>query len=59
MCLIAKSNTIEKSLRMHGDKYYRKESFIVVINVGLNRDLSMSLSFEEIRTQLRFIYNNI
>ena len=59
VCLIAKSNTIEKSLRMHGDKYYRKESFIVVINVGLNRDLSMSLSFEEIRTQLRFIYNNI
>lgn len=59
VCLIAKSNTIEKSLRMYGDKYYRKESFIVVINVGLNRDLSMSLSFEEIRTQLRFIYNNI
>ena len=59
VCLIAKSNTIEKSLRMHGDKYYRKESFIVVINVGLNRDLSMSLSFEEIRTQLRFFYNNI
>lgn len=59
VCLIAKSNTIEKSLRMHGDKYYRKESFIVVINVGLNRDLSLSLSFEEIRTQLRFIYNNI
>ena len=59
VCLIAKSNTIEKSLRMYGDKYYRKESFIVVINNGLNRDLSMSLSFEEIRTQLRFLYNNI
>ncbi len=59
VCLIAKSNTIEKSLRMYGDKYYRKESFIVVINTGLNRDLSMSLDFEEIRTQLRLIYNNI
>ena len=59
VCLIAKSNTIEKSLRLYGDKYYRKESFIVVINTGLNRDLSMSLNFEEIRTQLRFIYNNI
>ena len=59
VCLIAKSNTIEKSLRMHGDKYYRKESFIVVINTGLNKDLSMSLNFEEIRTQLRFLYNNI
>ena len=59
VCLIAKSNTIEKSLRMYGDKYYRKESFIVVINVGLNRDLSMSLNFEEIRSQLRYIYNEI
>lgn len=59
VCLIAKSNTIEKSLRMCGDKYYRKESFIVVINTGLNKDLSMSLNFEEIRTQLRFLYNNI
>ena len=59
VCLIAKSNTIEKSLRMYGDKYYRKESFIVVINTGLNKDLSMSLNFEEIRTQLRFLYNNI
>lgn len=59
VCLIAKSNTIEKSLRLYGDKYYRKESFIVVINTGLNKDLSMSLNFEEIRTQLRFLYNNI
>lgn len=59
VCLIAKSNTIEKSLRIYGDKYYRKESFIVVINTGLNKDLSMSLNFEEIRAQLRFIYNNI
>lgn len=59
VCLIAKSNTIEKSLRIYGDKYYRKESFIVVINTGLDKDLSMSLNFEEIRAQLRFIYNNI
>ena len=59
VCLIAKSKTIEKSLRIYGDKYYRKESFIVVINTGLNKDLSMSLNFEEIRAQLRFIYNNI
>lgn len=59
VCLIAKSDTIEKSLRRYGDKYYRKESFIVVINTGLDIDLSLSLNFEQIRTQLRYIYNNI
>lgn len=59
VCLIAKSNTVEKSLRMYGDKYYRKESFIVVINTGLDTDLSMSLNFEQIRTKLRYIYNEI
>ncbi|MBO4639042.1 MAG: hypothetical protein J5710_04735 [Treponema sp.] len=57
-CLIAKSKTIENSLRKVGEKYYRKESFILVINTGLNTDLSLNLSFKDIRTQLRFIYNN-
>ena len=59
VCLLAKSNTIENSLRSVGEKYYRKESFIVVINTGLNTNMSMSLSFEEIRKELRYIYNNI
>lgn len=59
VCLLAKSNTIENSLKQVGEKYYRKESFIVVINIGLNTDLSMSLSFDQIRTQLRYIYNDI
>lgn len=59
VCLLAKSDTIEKSLRRYGDKYYRKESFIVVINTGLDVDLSMSLNFMQIRTELRHIYNNI
>lgn len=59
VCLLAKSNTIENSLKQVGDKFYRKESFIVVINTGLNTDLSLSLSFEQIRTQLRYIYNGI
>lgn len=59
VCLLAKSNSIENSLKQVGDKFYRKESFIVVINTGLNTDLSLSLSFEQIRTQLRYIYNSI
>ena len=57
VCLLSKSQTIENSLKTVGDKYYRKESFIYVINVGLHTELSMNLSFSDIRTQLRLIYN--
>ncbi|MBR2194306.1 MAG: hypothetical protein IJ911_01690 [Salinivirgaceae bacterium] len=59
VCLLAKSQTIELSLRQVGEKYYRKESFIVVINTGLNADLNFSLTFPEIRTELRHLYNNV
>ena len=57
VCLLAKSDTIEKSIKRVGDKYYRKESFIYVINTGLTQDLSVSLSFNEIKRQLIAIYN--
>ena len=36
VCLLAKSLNIEQSLKTCGDKYYRKESFIYVINVGMH-----------------------
>ena len=49
VCLLAKSQTIEDSLKRVGEKYYRKESFIVVINTGLDAGLSITLSFKEIR----------
>ena len=57
VCLLAKSQNIEKSIKTVGDKYYRKESFIYVINVGLDAELSMKLSFSDIRKQLRILYN--
>ncbi len=57
VCLLAKSDTIERSIKQVGDKYYRKESFIYVINTGLTQDLSISLSFNEIKRQLIAIYN--
>ena len=57
VCLIAKSQTIENSLKKVGDKYYHKELFISVINIGLDTDLSQKLSFEEIRAKLRCVYN--
>lgn len=55
--LLAKSDTIEKSLKMVGDKYYRKESFVFVINTGLSVDWSTSLSFADIRRMLIQTYN--
>lgn len=57
VCLLAKSDTIEQSLRLVGERYYRKESFVYVINTGLSCDLSMQLSFSEIKRQLINIYN--
>lgn len=57
VCLLAKSQTIENSLKKVGEKYYRKESFIYVVNVGLDVELNMKLSFSDIRAQLRLIYN--
>lgn len=55
--LLAKSETIEKSLKSVGEKYYRKESFIYVINIGLNQEIGMSLSFSDIRSFLIHLYN--
>lgn len=57
-CLLAKADTIKKSLEVVGDKYYRKESFIYVINTGLNTDLSTSLPFRDIKSNLILIYNS-
>lgn len=55
--LLAKSETIEKSLRIVGEKYYRKESFVYVINTGLAVEWSTSLSFSQIRQMLISLYN--
>lgn len=37
VCLLAKADSIENSLLRYGDKYYRKESFVYVINTGKSR----------------------
>lgn len=57
VCLLAKADTISRSLQQVGDKYYRKESFVFVINTGLSIDLSATLSFEDIKTELIHLYN--
>ena len=57
VCLLAKADTIENSLQLVGDKYYRKESFVYVINTGLATDLSTNLTFVEIKKKLVQFYN--
>lgn len=59
VCLLAKADTIENSLRLIGEKYYRKESFIYVINTGLNTNYSTNLTFGEIKTKLTQLYNTM
>lgn len=56
-CLLAKADTIDKSLQVSGEKYYRKESFVYVINTGLLTDISTNLSFSDIKSKLIQIYN--
>jgi len=58
VCLLAKSNSIESSLKK-GEFFYRKESFIYVINTGLNQNLGTDLTFQQIKTKLANIYNDL
>lgn len=58
VCLLAKSKSIEKSISQ-GGFFYRKESFIFVINTGLTVKLDQDLSFINIRRELASIYNSI
>lgn len=57
VCLLAKADTIESSIKHVGERFYRKESFVYVINVGLSTELSVTLSFEGIKKELINLYN--
>lgn len=56
-CLLAKADTIERSLQRFGEKYYRKESFVYVINIGLSANIAMTLTFSDIKNSIIQIYN--
>jgi len=57
VCLLAKSDSIEKSLKKN-EMYYRKESLIYCINTGLTTDLKFDITFKQIKTELATIYND-
>ncbi|MGB4413495.1 MAG: hypothetical protein WBI53_01215 [Paludibacter sp.] len=56
-CLLSKTDSIENSLLRFGEKYYRKKSFVYVINVGLATKVDMELSFADLKRKLIQIYN--
>jgi len=58
VCLLAKSDSIEKSLKKN-ELYYRKESFIYCINTGLSKKLNLDLNFRQIKKELATIYNDL
>jgi hypothetical protein len=58
-CLLAKADTIDKSLQRFGEKYYRKESFIYVCNTGLSVSIKINLSFAALKNNLIQIYNEV
>jgi hypothetical protein len=62
ICLLAKSNSIEKSL-INGEFYYSKIGFIFVVNTGLRLEeknrIKEIITFNEIRNELKTIYKTI
>lgn len=57
-CLLAKSHSIEKSLRRN-EPYYRKESFLYCVNTGLSLELKFDITFGELKMKLAVLYNKI
>lgn len=57
ICLLAKCDTIEKSIRTFGERYYRKESFIYCINTGLSIEMSIDITYNQIKNKLVTFYN--
>ena len=55
VCLISKSESIRKSLQRN-EFLYSKESFVYVINEGLEASLDPGLSFRDIQLELNQIY---
>jgi len=57
-CLLAKADTIEKSIQHVGEKYYSRALFIHVCNIGLSTNFETVLPFAELKNRLIRIYNN-
>lgn len=59
VCLLSKADTIKASIQKNGESFYRKVSFINVINEGYNLDLSTKLDFNQIKEEINKQYRII
>jgi hypothetical protein len=62
VCIIAKSQSIEKSIIAYGERFYKKSAFVHVVNTGLRLEPALELransNFNELRSQIIHIYNH-
>ena len=60
VCLMAKSRTVEDYINTHGETFYSKKSFLLVVNTGTSSDaLHESDSFNTIRRYIHDYYNQV
>jgi hypothetical protein len=62
VCVISKSHSIENSIKTFGERFYKKSSFVYVVNTGLSLDnvseLRPELTFNELRSKIIHLYNH-
>lgn len=60
VCLMAKSRTVEDYINTHGETFYSKKSFLLVVNTGTScNTLHESDSFNTIRRYIYDYYNQV
>lgn len=57
ICLLCKADSIDKNIKLHGEKYYRKDLFIELLNTCLSLKLNEPISFGEIKQAVIQRYN--
>jgi hypothetical protein len=57
VCLLAKSDTIEKSIT-RGEMTYTIPNFVYVLNTGLSLDLSSSETIQGLKNEIDLAYNS-
>jgi len=59
LCLLSKSDSVEDSVNVSKDWFYRKEDFVYVLNTWIspNDEFLISQSFSDIKKKLAFEYN--
>ena len=58
VCLLSKVDSVEESIRLCGEQFYRKASLVDVVNQGLNMDLSTKVSYVELKNAINYQYRN-